>query len=955
MNRLGRISPAADLLDPIVEHFSKTLDKDPLALVNHTFFLPTRRSARSFLSKLASKAPHDAVVMPRVMALSEKPYIDLENDAFKIASKTERRLLMYSLLMQDRYKKQVMLCTSERQLFKFVDAVLLVVDELMLYDVSREHLNRLFLAELASHQMEALKLLQQIYSAWGNYLKEKGYQDPTEARILSYRAYIRHLHNSSHPVIAIGVQSQYGFVVDFLKALHAFPHGYVYYADSCSFLNDGGINKDRGHPQEHLLQLFRKIGVDLANIPYLFDHATTVRERFLERLFESHANDQITSSDTPLENIHCIETQNLFEEAEVVALLMAESAFTSDKTVALITSNQSLSSIVVGLLKRWSIIPDQSMGDPFKNSSLGRLLVLCAEFLIGDFSPTVWLSLLKHPYVSLGEGRSTVLSMTRLIENDVMRTQRLFLNDSDLLINTLPDAVRSTLESLINQKQAFQSRMKEKPTISFVSLIEEFKAFINSLVEGTRLEGYGSIFRTPEGQSFEAWLLDVEQSAMGTAPVYYKDGPEILRIFLADLHTTTAWGKHARVFVLGPLEARLLSFDRVVLADFNEGRWPRHRSSDVWLSESMKENLGMDGDRVSISQQADDFLAFLSQKEVFITRAKRVEGNPTIPSRWLMRLQSQLMRENKTLPKAEYYQLWAKQLWHQNQEIRKMDRPSANPPLNARPRRLSLSAIKRLKDNPYGFYMSDVLRLRPLHPLAHQLDAPRFGALLHAVLASDLISRHSGEPPSQSILEQATRRIFFPYRTHPLWRFYWKNRLDEALSFYNALEAQQDRVADRMLAEITLSSTFKYSCGPFELIAKADRIDLMKDGSVRIIDYKTGKCPSLSEISRFDDMQLVLEGLMIQQEALNVYDVSDVYALQYWDLKTGKCIDIPDVKSLIRNAADEIETLLLQYYEAGGPYDLVLKHLYEDVRHFSRWDEWTQGQMDVKKKQGAPL
>ncbi|MGN6670998.1 MAG: PD-(D/E)XK nuclease family protein [Candidatus Nucleicultricaceae bacterium] len=954
MNRMGRINPAQDFLDPIAAYFSEILGADPLALVNHTFFLPTRRAARAFLSKLALHAPHDAVVMPRVVALSERPLVDLESLPLSLISNTERRLLMYSLLMRDAYKEKALLCTSERQFFQFVDAVLLILDELILYEVSPERFARLLPLELAAHQTEALKLLQQIYAVWFSYLKEQGYQDPTEARVLSYRAYTRQLQDHPYPVISIGIQAQYGFVVDFLKTLHTFPRGQVYYVGTrCSSMPEDA-DVDRGHPQGHLLQLFKKMGMTFEDVPYLGSDHITSFENFLGRLFDNQTVNQTHFVDTSIQHLHCIETQNLFEEAEVIALLIAESALMPDKTVALITSNQSLASIVTALLKRWSIVPDQSMSDSFKNSSLGRLLLLSAEFLVGSFSPTLFLSLLKHPYVSLGVGRATVLSCVRLLENDVMRTLRIIHDESDLLLKTLPDSVRACLSSLIAQKQETQRRIKENPSISFADLIKELKAFLAYLVDGTDLNGYGSIFKTPEGQSFEAWLLDIEQSAVHKTRLNYTYWPEILRVFLADLPTATAWGKHPRVFILGPLEARLLSFDRVILPDFNEGRWPRSSSPSVWLGDRMKESLGMDGDRVSMSQQADDFLTFMLQKEVFITRAKRVDGSPTIPSRWLMRLQAQLVRENKTLPRRDHYQQWAKQLWHQGEKVQSpITRPAANPPLSARPRRLSLSAIKRLKDNPYGFYLSDVLRLRPLNPLMHQLDAPRFGALLHAVLADDLLSRDSAAAPSQFFLEHVTSRVFFAYIEHPLWRFYWKNRVEEALGFYRTLDAQQLQRADQSIAEIKVATTLTFPFGSFELIAKADRIDVMGDRTTRIIDYKTGKCPTPLEISRCDDVQLALEGLMIQQGALNTYDVVEVSALQYWDLKTGKCVNIPDVASCIKSATDDLEALLSHYYEAGTAYDLVLKNLYEDVRHFSRWDEWAQHQMDLQGRLGA--
>ena len=54
------------------------------------------------------------------------------------------------------------------------------------------------------------------------------------------------------------------------------------------------------------------------------------------------------------------------------------------------------------------------------------------------------------------------------------------------------------------------------------------------------------------------------------------------------------YNRQKRLAILGPLEARLLDFDLVVLGGLNEGTWPRDAATDPWLSRPMRAQLGLD-------------------------------------------------------------------------------------------------------------------------------------------------------------------------------------------------------------------------------------------------------------------------------------------------------------------------------------------------------------------------
>ena len=98
------------------------------------------------------------------------------------------------------------------------------------------------------------------------------------------------------------------------------------------------------------------------------------------------------------------------------------------------------------------------------------------------------------------------------------------------------------------------------------------------------------------------------------------------------------YGRHPRLAILGPLEARLQAYDVVVLGGLNEGTWPAAAAADPWLSRPMRETLGLASPERAIGLAAHDFAMLAAGRRCVLTRALESEGSPTVASRWLQRL-----------------------------------------------------------------------------------------------------------------------------------------------------------------------------------------------------------------------------------------------------------------------------------------------------------------------------
>jgi ATP-dependent helicase/nuclease subunit B len=92
------------------------------------------------------------------------------------------------------------------------------------------------------------------------------------------------------------------------------------------------------------------------------------------------------------------------------------------------------------------------------------------------------------------------------------------------------------------------------------------------------------------------------------------------------------------VRIFGLLEARLQRVDRLVLGGLNEGTWPPDTRSDPWLSRPMRLELGLNLPELRVGLSAHDFTQGLGAPEVFLTRAAKQLGAPTVRSRFIQRL-----------------------------------------------------------------------------------------------------------------------------------------------------------------------------------------------------------------------------------------------------------------------------------------------------------------------------
>ena len=134
------------------------------------------------------------------------------------------------------------------------------------------------------------------------------------------------------------------------------------------------------------------------------------------------------------------------------------------------------------------------------------------------------------------------------------------------------------------------------------------------------------------------------------------------------------------------------------------------------------------------------------------------------------------------------------------------------------------------------------------------------------------------------------------------------------------------------------------------LKGRADRIDRLPDGSLSILDYKTGGVPSKADVESGIEPQLQLLALIAASGGFADIGATPSGSLEYWALKGGsggcKIIAFKDDKipGLVAQAETGLKNLIATFADPKTPYEAApkprLQPRYNDYAHLSRLAEW---------------
>ena len=877
-------------------------------LARLTLLLPSSRAARTlqeaFIRHYGANG-QQGLLMPRMVVVGDLdldetlgPLIDSMGDGLDIppaADRTYRWLRLAELIREAEGDSAPRGSALLRRAWQTGQ----VMDRLLAEDIAPEALWSQpvldLLPDLSQHWLKSLGTFLKVQAGWLDELQARGQVDAATRRNLLFAETARRLRNNppAGPVVAAGVTSAAPALARLLRAVADLPQGAVVLPDLDLTLGDevweelGSAGSPAGetpfgkddavtHPQYHLKLLLGRMGIAPGEVqPWHragMAKGPPERSHAISSLFlppqASRAWAALPPEKRSLSGVRLMECAHPEEEAQAIALLMRQALEEPEKRVALITPDRGLAGRVVQHLRRWHIVADDTAGRPLPQTAAGRVLLLLADVAAQGAAPVALMALLGHPLVRRGEGREEWLRAVRALE---LR-----------LRGPRPQGGLEPLRALAGKAQVadWWQGVEEilQPLFAHEGSLPLADALDLLATAGEALCGEG-LWAQEDGRALARFVetLRLHARATGTA-ITLDDLPRALRDAMDREAVRPPYGGHPRLAIYGLLEGRMTRADLVICGGLNEGSWPAAPATDPVLPPAVLRALGVPGADFRIGLAAHDLAGALGAPEVVLTRARREAGGPAIASRFWLRVcallgpgkgQGELLHrylDRDTVELARTIDL--------RPQVPHHPRPSPRPSAAQRNVELSVTTLDRLRSDPYQFYALKILRLGELDLLEAAPTVAWQGTLAHKILED----WHEGKGSLEGLADIHLAAM----AAHPLMRALWRPRLLKALQW-----VEDEIAADPARVPVLWEKDGTIEYRGLVIKGKADRIDRLADGTLAVVDYKTGGAPSDTQVASGYAMQLGTLGLLVARGAFK--DVRGTPTLfEYWSLKKDK-------------------------------------------------------------------
>jgi ATP-dependent helicase/nuclease subunit B len=946
----------------------------PERLADALVLLPTRRACRLLAEAFLRQSTGRALLLPRIQPLGE---IDADEVLIEGAldltvpgaiGPLRRQLLLARLFERSGW--------PIGRALRLADELAALLDELQTERVPLEALAQLVPQHLAEHWQHNRAVLAVIAEAWPGVLAAERALDPAERRhrLLSELAALWPVARPQRRIVAAGSTGSIPATRALLGVIATLPLGTVVLPGLDQAMDEPSWRVlPPSHPQHGLRQLLEALETDRGAVA---EWATAgivgtdpARARLLGEAMRPAATIgawQHVAPPTPaaLQGLVLERHPDLPGEALALALRMRAALEVAERGAALVTRDRQLARRVAAELRRWGIEVDHSAGTPLDQTPPGAFLLLTARMITDGVTPVALLAALKHPFARNGQDPGSFRDQVRALERACLRGPRLSGGFSGILVELRRAYGRAAgddqkrqrfgrLIGFVEQLEQLARRFLDLaggPTVGLTALVQAHLDFAEALARPER--GTASPLWAKEAgevaAAFCTELLEGADPEHQIAPATY---PALLGQLMVVRPVRSRAPKHPRLHIWGQLEARLQHADLLLLGGLNEGTWPALVDPGPWLSGGMRQALGLSPVERRIGLAAHDFVQAACAREVVLSRAEKdAQGNPTVPCRWLVRLET-LLAGGEGQPAGETdWGAWARTLDHAA-AARREPRPAPVPPVAARPRELSVSDVGLWMKDPYDLYAKRILELAPFEALEADPGALERGNIVHKALERFVRAYPDDLPDdAERRLLDVGRELFQQFSHRPQVMALWWPRFERIAAWVLEQERARRGSALEIMVEAKALLRLPAPAGEFRLKARADRLEQRADGRITVIDYKTGLLPERAEVVCGRAPQLPLEAAMAEAGAFEAVGRAAVAELLYWQLRGDevggeeRSAAALDPAELAAQARDGLSRLIAHYdrpqtaYRARPRPDVPWRGDYD---HLARRGEWT--------------
>ena len=949
--------------------------------------LPTRRAVRGLGEAFVMAAAEDgiqAALLPRLRPLAD---IDPEEPPFepgdlvgKVGPAIDATLRRFEMakVVAAYHERALDLPLDAATSLAMADPLLAILDDAALEEAKLtegEAWARL-MGEAAKHFQDAATLYKIIQDYWPKRLKELNMEEPQTRKVKLLDALVAHWTENppDYPVVIAGSTGSLRATRRLMRLVASLPKGMVILPGFQATDNDETwASIDEQHPQYAMKLLIDGLGVDRGTIRNFVsdvvgetqkDKLRLARTRVLEealvpasrtadwlkRIEKLETDFGKVIFDEAIDGLSLIEARSDAEEALAIALILRETLEDKGKTAALVTPDQNLARRVRARLERWDVTVDMSQGEPLAETHIGVFLeaVLgAAQNPEGALEKAI---IFGHGLTSLGQMPEDILAAWHLIEHKIHRTERPDKTD-------LPDrAIEADLLNALGPLTELDGIASAPVWASaLIAAVEQIAA---------RMDTHGSaiLWRGEAGESAARLLENISLYGHHLPEVDARGFLRLMRQLMTGSVVRPRGGTHPRLSILGPLEARMLNADVIVLGGLNEGTWPATPSLGPFLSRGMRKDMKLSLPERRYGLAAHDFFELASNPKVYLTRAKRSDSGPTIASRWVWRLKTLLQGAVGTdgvksrLGTADHYLSWAQKLdYVPAEDVTPAKEPKPTPPKEKRwttekGRSLSITEVKTFIRDPYSIYGKHVLGLKRLGDLDQTNGPSEFGSAIHLGIENFLKAHAAPLTEAQdAALLEAFNEAFRGY-----------GYSEEVIA---KEQARFSVIAENLRLEMNNRALDSYEQMGLEIWGEAaipdrdftvrGKMDYVERGieGYGFVDFKTGSPATDTEVAAGFDPQLPLAAFILREGGLKGHKPAETARLGYMRVKGSnddfKYVPIgkkKTVEELVEDSLENLTKLIDRFDDPTTPYESQVRSKYinswSDFDDLARRGEW---------------